>query len=449
MDFRKNIFLVVSASFLLTVLGTVNPACGQPEIPQFGETISITDTDTASLLSRTSSGSIALAEDGTLRIVYTEKNATGTSVGNPGAMYYRVFQGGQWNTPLAIRSTEGNGVPFNSGGNPAMLVDSDRSIHFVWHDYRHSTSTSGTNQLEIYYRKLSPDGTLSDEIRLTDNAKNSHRTKITKNSLGQLIVSWYDYSQNSLGDLLLAISDTNQVFPSDKSFESQVVSTANVDGAGVLLPQIALDSRDRLHVVWTTAQLDGVIFSNEKLVYGVMENPSQRVMTHIQQLSPRGTLSTDAARICIANDDSVWVVWSDYQTQVPQIMLAQKSSTTDQFGEPIVIVENDLPDMLEQPNLAVAPDGIVYVVWSDYRTGEGDIYLRTYDPRNGTISEPVLLSDADQNPDVIPAIDVNPALDINSQGQIVVVWERTVEKRTNLVMRLSQSSKVSDWSLLQ
>ncbi len=447
MIFRKYLFLFSNTAFLLIIAGLFNSAGSQPAIPQWGEAMSVTDTDTASLLSRSSSGSIAFAKDGTLRIVYTEKNNTGTSVGNPGQMYYRVFQGGQWNVPLAIRSMEGNGVPFNSGGNPAMQVDSDQSVHFVWHDYRHSTSTSGTNQLEIYYRKLSSDGTLGEEIRLSDNAKNSHRSKIGQNSLGQLIVSWYDYSQNSLGDLLLAISDTNQVFPSDKSFESQVVSSANVDGAGVLLPQIALDSQDRLHVVWTTAQLDGVIFSNEKLFYGVLENPSQRIMTQIQQLSSRGTLSTDSARIAVGSDDSVWVVWSDYTTQVPQILLAQKSAGADQFGDPIVIAENDLPDMIEQPNLAIAPDGVVYVVWTDYRTGEGDIYLRAYDPQQGLMTDPLLLTNDDLHPDRVPPIDVNPVIAVNSQGQIALVWEQTIEGRTNLVMQMTNASAILDWTL--
>lgn len=63
--------------------------------------------------------------------------------------------------------------------------------------------------------------------------------------------------------------------------------------------------------------------------------------------------------------------------------------------------------------------------------------------------DPALLTDDDQNLDVIPAVDVNPALASNSQGQIVVVWERTVESRTNLVMRVTQASKITDWSLLQ
>lgn len=418
-------------------------AWGQVSPPVFGEAAAVTNTDTESRLARSPEGSLLFGPDGRLHLAYTEKNDEGTSLGTPGTMLYRVYSDGGWSEPLPVRSNAGEGVPFNSGGNPSMALNPDGRIHFAWHDYRHSTSSSGTNQVEIYARTLLPDGQFdSDEIRLSDNTGNSWRPKIALGSGGRLIVAWYDFSESSLGDLLLAVSDGNQVFSGDRSFESQVVRAANPDGEGVLLPQIAIGADGGLRAVWTGAELEGFFFQNERVFYGEIADPSSLDLSERIELTPQGSRSTDPAKIALAGDGTVWALWTDYAGGIPNIAVARKPAGAAAFLEAMAVSDNDLPDMVGQGHMAVGPDGRLHAVWTDYRTGGGDVYYRLFDPPSGSWSDIVPLTFDDFNVDEKPAVAAAP------DGRVAVVWERGTDGRRDLAMRISEGVNAApDWAL--
>ncbi len=439
---KSHFFCVLGITFIVFV---VQPVYSQPAIPEFGSILPVTDSDRASQLSRSPDGSFQFDSNGNLHLVYTEQNTEGTGLGTPGLMLYTVRSNGSFSPPLAIRSEVGDGVPFNSGGNPALALQNDGTVHFIWHDYRHSTSASGTNQLEIYYRKLLPNGQFAgEEIRLSDNSGNSWRPKIVWTPDGRLVASWYDFSQNSLGNLLMARSDSNQAFSSPIDFDSQVISSASPNGEGVITSQIAADSQGQLHFVWTVAELSGFFFQNEKPVYGTMQSSDDPTITQRQSISERGTSSTDPAKLTVDGNDTVWAVWTNFANDIPNIHLASKSSGSETFDAAIPITENDLPDAVEQADVAVAPDGTVYVVWVDFRTGSGDIYLRAYDPSTQSLSERSQLTQDEFNVDEKPGIEISP------NGQIAVLWESDVDGRVNLNMLQTESTSfVPAWMLYQ
>ncbi len=432
--------------FGITILAFVlQPVYSQPSIPEFGSILPITDSDLASRLPRSPVSTFQFDSNGNLHLVYTEQNAEGTGLGTPGLMLYTAMNNGSLSDPIAIRSEVGDGVPFNSGGNPALALQDDGTRHFIWHDYRHSTSASGTNQVEVYYRKLQPNGQFAgEEIRMSDNTGNSWRPKIVLTPNGRLVASWYDFSQNSLGNLLMAISDSDQTFSSPIDFDSQVISSASPNGEGVITPQIAVDSQERLHFVWTVAELSGFFFQNEKLVYGTIESLDDLTITQHQSVSERGTTSTDPAKITVDGNDTLWVVWTNFVNDIPNIQLASKSSGSETFNAAIPITENDLPDGVEQADVAVASDDTVYVVWVDFRTGSGDIFLRAYDPSTQSLSEIYQLTQDEFYVDEKPGIEISP------NGQITIIWERDVDGRVNLNMLQSESASFAPaWMLYQ
>ena len=296
------------------------------------------------MLARSPEGSFQFDGNGRLHLVYTEKNAEGTSLGNPGEMRYRYYHDDQWTGELDIRSDAGEGIPFcNGGANRRCGRKTMERFTSFFTITATAPASSGTNQVEVYYRKLLPSGDFeSDEIRITDNEKNSWRPKIALNRDGQIALVWYDFSLNSLGDLGIALSDANQQF-SSTDFAEQVVADANPNGEGVQMTNAVFDTTGRLHVTWTAAELEGFSYVNERLFYGVLDDPASRTLSQRIEVSSRGTLSTDPAKIKVA-DETAWIAWTDMKTQIPNIFLTSKAYGDAEFGEAIQISENDYPE---------------------------------------------------------------------------------------------------------
>lgn len=440
----KMAFRMTKMVFIFCVSLLVHPApfgWAQPTVPVFGEAMQITDTDRESLLARSPKGSFQFDKQGNLHLVYTEKNGEGTGLGNPGMMLYRVYQNGEWNEARQIRTEAGEGIPYQSGGEPVLYVEDDQTVHFAWHDYRHSTSASGLDRVEVYYRRLSPEGIFeTEEIRISDHDGNSWRPKMDLTPSGRIAIAWYDFMASSFADVLVALSDAEQFFTGAADFEGQVIQGVSENASGGLLPQIAFDSQGRMHVIWTVADMQGFYYMNERLYYGMVEEIHTKFLTQRQQISAKGTTSMDPAKIQIDTNDTVWVAWTDLANDIPNIHVAFKTANAATFGEAIPLTENTLPDNVELAAMALGPHGLVHVAWTDYRTGEGDIYLRVYDPQTESLSDSLRLTTDDFTVDQRPGLAISPA------GQVAVVWESTIDGRTNLMMRLSENAtSVDEW----
>ncbi len=441
----KNSAVAALFNFSLFVF-VAGDTAAQSLIPDFEETIQITDTDRESVLPRSPKGSFMFDNQGNLHLVYTEKNTEGTGLGNPGLMLYQIYRDSQWSEAIAIRSDVGEGIPFSTGGEPVLYVEDDQTVHFAWHDYRNSTNTTGLNNVELYYRRLSPNGQFdTDEIRISEHDGNSWRPKMDVGENGRIAIVWYDFMESSLPALLLSVSSEDQMFTNANDFTAKKISGISQDGEGVLLPQIAFDSQDRLHVIWTATDMQGFYYMNERLYYGVIEDLNNSTITQRQQIGgEKGTTSTDPGKMTIDQYDTLWVVWTDLTDDIPNIHLASGSSASDSFSDPIPITENDFPDEIALADVAAGPGGLVYIVWTDYRTGEGDIYLRVYDSNTETLSAITQLTTDDFN------VDERPGVAVGADGRVAILWESSVEGRTNLMMLLSQSdTSIREWMLLQ
>jgi hypothetical protein len=90
------------------------------------------------------------------------------------------------------------------------------------------------------------------------------------------------------------------------------------------------------------------------------------------------------------SDDSVYIVWEDFNPRNWEVFFRASDDRGVTFGEIVNLSSNDGES--SRPHMAVSGDH-VYVVWDDYSKEDGlDIFLRTSDDRGVTFNEIIVIS---------------------------------------------------------
>ena len=422
-------------------------ASAETSLPVFSSPTRITLSDTPTVLTRNVRGSMMYDRQGVLRLVYTERVEGSSDIGESGNMYYGLLKNNTWSQPLPIRSGTSQTAPYNHGGNPALFVSEDGTVNFVWHDYRNSTSLSGLNNLDIYFRRLLPSGEFKEtEYRITSHEANQYRPKIFGMPDGQLAIGWYDFLRAEGPDFLVTFSDSNGIFSTEESFETQLAEDANIDKEplpgshfflGVVIPQFEIDSKGHLHAVWTT----GFTETQGTLNYGLMSSPPDRSMNPAVRISKTGSSFFDPPKIRIDSNDTAWIIWRErVEEKFHNIQLAHKSLAEDSFSIPIKITNYNTPNMVEYPDFAVAPDGCIYMVWADRREGSPGLFAQVYNPAEKQLSQEIKLTNS---PDFT---ETHPCIEISRNGDISIVYESDRDGNTELyLIQAKIETAVEEW----
>jgi len=128
--------------------------------------------------------------------------------------------------------------------------------------------------------------------------------------------------------------------------------------------------------------------------------------------------------IAVDGQGIIHAVWEDYGADpaLGNIMYANSSDGGRSFGER-VMVDDAVTASTHQarPHIALGSDGVVHVVWEDYRRHPelGDIYYSRSTDGGRTFGADVLVDD----PITVTSRQINPALAVDSRGHIHIVWE--------------------------
>lgn len=131
-----------------------------------------------------------------------------------------------------------------------------------------------------------------------------------------------------------------------------------------------------------------------------------------------------------ASDGSFYVAWVNHEAKNGDVMLARFDAHGKASGAPVrVNPEAGIATAWrgDQPSLAVAKNGSVYVVWTARVEVNGkkgtDLYLSVSNDMGRTFAAPVKIND-----DQVPAAHGMHALDVAGDGRIYVSWldERNV-----------------------
>ncbi len=224
---------------------------------------------------------IAIDGNGTIHVVW-DANTSETD-----EIYYRKSPNGgtTWSTAQRLTWTSG------SSTTPAIAVDSGNTIHIVWGD-----DTPGNP--EFYYKKSADGGAAwSPAQRLTWTSGKSYDAAITIDSGGAIHVVWSDDTPGNYEIYYKRSGDGGTTWGAAKKLTSTSLES--------LLPAIAIDSSNAIHVVW-----EDFTPGNPELHYK-RSTDGGTTWSAVQRLS--WTLEDSSfPAIAIDSSSAIHIVWQDF-----------------------------------------------------------------------------------------------------------------------------------------
>jgi hypothetical protein len=182
-------------------------------------------------------------------------------------------------------------LTYNSGEStrPSITIDSSNHIHVVWANW-----TPGDG--EIYYKKSTDGGVTWITKRLTWNSGNSYTPSVVADSSNNIHLVWYDDNSGNNEIYYKRSTDAGATWGSAKRL------TWNPGISS--FPIIAVDSSNRVHVVWK----DSPSFNNE--VYYRRSKDGGETWNGGKRLTWNSGSSGDPD-VSIGTNDYIHVVWED------------------------------------------------------------------------------------------------------------------------------------------
>ena len=195
--------------------------------------------------------------------------------------------------------------------------------------------------------------------------------------------------------------------------------------------RIVVDPAGTLHLTYVQATDVAVLqFVGPVEVVAVRSDDGGQTFTDPVRVSDPDRQRVGAAAPAIDDDGNLVVVYQDFTTNIrdyqnlegppweePAALVFTRSTDGGDSFQPGVVVDDDLLPakrflifLPEFPSLAVGPSGKLVVAWSDARSGDEDVFLRT-STDGATWAEPVRVNDnppGDGTSQYLPAVDVAP-----------------------------------------
>lgn len=283
--------------------------------------------------------SLAVDMNDNLHLVWQDE-----SPGEWRVLYSEKPFGSPWSAPSSIYN------PIASSGYPDVVVDNTGIVHVWW------TEWVGSNN-DTYYAFNNGSG-WSSPVNISSNAGASFVPSAVVDAARTLYVVWEDSTPGNY-DIFFSTK------PAGGSWSSPLnISTNSGDSE---FPQMVMDSQGRLHVVWqdkTPGNAD--IFYALRLTDGTWTPPLNISSNPGQSMLPA---------IAVDSMDTIHVVWSDSSCGTYQVYYA-KRSVSGIWSLPENIsgtTGNAIP-----PWIAVDSTGLRHVVWSDDSTGNNEILYRSF-----------------------------------------------------------------------
>jgi len=238
----------------------------------------------------------------------------------------------------------------------------------------------------------------SPETPLTTDPQFDYNPSIMQTGDGTIWVVWV--SNRKAGNYELFYK-TSSNYGLTWSPDTRLTTASGVD----LSPSIMQARNGTIWVVWASDR-----FINYELFYKTSHNNGAQWSQDTRlTIDPNFDSSPSIMQV---TDGTIWVVWCSNRTGNYQLFYKTYTGSAWSTEEKQIPITNPGYDLY--PSIMQARNGTIWVVWSSYRTGNYDIFYKTF---NGTVwsSDTQLTSD--------PDCDEVPSIAQDVYGNIWVVWE--------------------------
>ena len=319
----------------------------------------------------------------------------------------------------------------------------------------HITASSST--YDYYYLKSSAVD-FSNATVISDgydgtywNDGKSYDAAIAVDSSDRVHVVWEDYTDGVWGTDAEIMYATYNIATgwSNVALISDGYNGSYWNDGGSYDPAIAIDSSDRVHVVWYD-YTDGVWGTDAEIMYATYNNATGWSNAIVISDGNSGVYWNDGysgtPAIAIDSSDKVHVVWEDntdgvWGTDV-EILYATYNIATGWSN--VTLISDGLNDIYwndghsVKPEIAVDSSDKVHVVWDDYTDGvwsadveingptDVEIMYATYNIASGW-SNVTLISDGYNGSYWNDGISLGCAIAVDSSDKVYVVWDDTTD----------------------
>jgi BNR repeat-like domain len=288
---------------------------------------------------------------------------------------------------------------------PAIAADGNGKLHVAW------SELSGKSP-DVYYSSSKDGVTWSAPVDISNTPGASSDPDIAIGPKGQIVVVWADTtSGNDSPDIFATTSMDGKKWSVPLDISNSPGKSSNA--------AVCLTPSGDIHVIWVDTTAD---ITAPDIFHSVSKDGGQ-TFSKSDDISNSPNVSADPAIACGPKGE-VYATYTDIEPtgKDRDIWL---TSTTDgkTWSKPADI--SNTPGLSSNPDIAADPKGNVYAVWEDTTSGQDspDIFLavshdgaKTWDP----------LADVSKT----PGKSTDPAVDVDKDGNVAVVWCDTARDET-------------------
>jgi len=309
---------------------------------------------------------------------------------------------------------------------PAIVVDSDNKVHIVWQDHRLQS-----DHIEVYYTKLNPygddrDGDAADEATITleqdklisaDNDECSMVPRMAADSDDNLHVVWNDDDVEEIHYAKLDNNGDALVGPID------VYAGDDFERAQ---PDVAVDSSGNPHITFCD---DAGDTDSDEVYYMMLDGSDGSTLIDAARLTPDDEKSK-RPRIAVDSEDKVHITFHDWRGSEHEIYYTKLDpSLDDQDGdaadEPTITVVDDKALTPDDGNdsshqaMAIGCGDYIHVTWKEWDIDDNVHYMVLDNEGNVIIADTALSTTGDATTSTGWTL---PYLEVDANGKAHVTW---------------------------